>query len=166
MGTKLGGKPGSKPGGKKPFKPYNNAERKSRPGKGGDGGKKQHKLAFSKDGKGPQKRKLPPFKVKREEEEGEKTFYFYFTLLLNFLSSYCFHSQLLLVCLFLLDSQLALNKCHTKNKTRLVSHSNDSNDIHEGLGPFKCCQILNVNCMVIFVISDIIYWLKNVIKSE
>lgn len=72
MGTKLGGKPGSK----KPFKPYNNAEWKSRPGKGGDGGRKQHKLSFSKDGKGPQKRKLPPFKVKREEEEGEITFYF------------------------------------------------------------------------------------------
>lgn len=70
IGTKLGGKPG----GKKPFKPYN-TERKSRPGKGGDGGKKQHTFAFSKAGNGPQKRKLP-FKAKREEDEGEgeKTF--------------------------------------------------------------------------------------------
>ncbi|XP_044029953.1 pumilio homolog 3 [Siniperca chuatsi] len=70
IGAKLGGKPGSKPGGKKPFKPYNNTERKSRPGMGGDGGKKQHKFAFSKSDKGQQKRKLP-FKVKKEEEEGE-----------------------------------------------------------------------------------------------
>ncbi len=73
MGTKLGGKPGSKPGGKKPFKPYNKTERKSRPGKGDDGGKKRHKFAFSKSDKGPQKRKLPPFKAKKEDGEGEKT---------------------------------------------------------------------------------------------
>ncbi|XP_041816220.1 pumilio homolog 3 isoform X2 [Chelmon rostratus] len=70
IGAKLGGKPGSKPGGKKPSKPYNNTERKSRPGKGGDGPKKQQKFAFSKAGKGPQKRKLP-FKMKKEEEQGE-----------------------------------------------------------------------------------------------
>lgn len=69
MGTKFGGKAGGKPGGKKPFKPYNSAERKSRPGKGGDSGKKQHKLAFSKAGKGPQKRKRGD-----EGGEGEKTF--------------------------------------------------------------------------------------------
>uniref|UniRef100_UPI0037E711ED pumilio homolog 3 n=1 Tax=Semicossyphus pulcher TaxID=241346 RepID=UPI0037E711ED len=68
MGTKLGGKPGGKPGGKKPFKPYNKTEKRGRPEKGGDGGKKQ--FAFSKDGKGPQKRKMPPFKA-RNEEEGE-----------------------------------------------------------------------------------------------
>nr|XP_046230507.1 pumilio homolog 3 [Scatophagus argus] len=68
IGTKLGGKPGNKPGGKKPFKPYNNTERKSKPGKGGDGGKKQQKFAFAKTSKGSQKRKLPPFKGKKEEE--------------------------------------------------------------------------------------------------
>ncbi|XP_041666019.1 pumilio homolog 3 isoform X2 [Cheilinus undulatus] len=68
IGTKLGGKPGSKPGGKKPFKPYNNTERKNRPGKDGDGGKKQQKFAFSKGGKGPQKRKMPHFKAKHKEE--------------------------------------------------------------------------------------------------
>ncbi|XP_070780853.1 pumilio homolog 3 [Enoplosus armatus] len=69
IGTKLGGKPGfNKPGGKKPFKPHNNTEKKSWPGKGRDGGKKQQKFAFSKDSKGQQKRKLP-FKAKKEEEE-------------------------------------------------------------------------------------------------
>ncbi|KAI3361929.1 hypothetical protein L3Q82_012280 [Scortum barcoo] len=67
IGTKLGGKPGAKSGGKKPFKPYNNTERKSRPGKGGDGDKKQQKFGFSKPGKGPQKRKMP-FKVKNKED--------------------------------------------------------------------------------------------------
>ncbi|MEQ2281292.1 hypothetical protein AMECASPLE_028771, partial [Ameca splendens] len=52
-GTKFGGKPG----GKKPFKPYKNTEKKTRPGKANDGGRK---LGFSKAGKGPQgKRKLP-----------------------------------------------------------------------------------------------------------
>ncbi|XP_049460620.1 pumilio homolog 3 [Epinephelus fuscoguttatus] len=51
IGTKLGGKPGGKPGGKKPFKPYNNTERKGRLGKG------------------PQKRKMP-FKGKNKEEGG------------------------------------------------------------------------------------------------
>ncbi|XP_034565560.1 pumilio homolog 3 [Notolabrus celidotus] len=65
IGTKLGGKPGGKPGGKKPFKPYN-----SRPGKSGDGGKKQQKFGFSKAGTGPQKRKMAPFKA-RNKEEGE-----------------------------------------------------------------------------------------------
>ncbi|XP_078127699.1 pumilio homolog 3 [Sander vitreus] len=69
IGTKLGGKPGGKPGGKKPFKSYNNAERKGRPEKGGDGGKRGQKFAFSKDGEGPQKRKMP-FKGKNTEEEG------------------------------------------------------------------------------------------------
>ncbi|XP_035995907.1 pumilio homolog 3 [Fundulus heteroclitus] len=50
-----GAKFGGKPGGKKPFKPYKNTEKKSRPGK--DGGRK---LGFSNAGKGPQgKRKLP-----------------------------------------------------------------------------------------------------------
>ncbi|XP_040914583.1 pumilio homolog 3 [Toxotes jaculatrix] len=58
LGTKLGGKPGGKPGGKKSFKPYNNTEKKSRPGKGRDGVKKENKFAFSKDGKGLKKRKL------------------------------------------------------------------------------------------------------------
>lgn len=66
IGTKLGGKSG----GKKPFKPYNSAEKKSRPGKGGDGGKTKHKFAFSKVDKGPQKRK-PSFKAKKDGEEGE-----------------------------------------------------------------------------------------------
>ncbi|XP_029301201.1 pumilio homolog 3 [Cottoperca gobio] len=66
MGTKLGGKPG----GKKPFKPYNNTEKKGKPWKGGEGGKKEHKSAFSKAGTGQQKRKLP-FKAKNEEDEGE-----------------------------------------------------------------------------------------------
>ncbi|XP_038589804.1 pumilio homolog 3 [Micropterus salmoides] len=66
IGTKLGGKPG----GKKPFKPYNSAEKKSRPGKGGDGGKTKHKFAFSKVDKGLQKRK-PSFKAKKDGEEGE-----------------------------------------------------------------------------------------------
>ncbi|MED6265906.1 hypothetical protein CHARACLAT_030233, partial [Characodon lateralis] len=52
-GTKFGGKPG----GKKPFKPYKNTEKKTRPGKANDGGRK---LGFSNAGKGPQgKRKLP-----------------------------------------------------------------------------------------------------------
>lgn len=67
IGSKLGGKPG----GKKPFKPYNSTERKGRLGKGGDSGKNQHKFAFSKAGNGQQKRKLPPFKGKNKEEEGE-----------------------------------------------------------------------------------------------
>ncbi|XP_045922379.1 pumilio homolog 3 [Micropterus dolomieu] len=66
IGTKLGGKPG----GKKPFKPYNSTEKKSRPGKGGDGGKTKHKFAFSKVDKGPQKRKQS-FKAKKDGEEGE-----------------------------------------------------------------------------------------------
>lgn len=63
-GTKFGGKPG----GKKPFKPYNNAERKSRPGKGRDGGKKETKFSFSKAGK----RKLADVKSEDGEGEGEK----------------------------------------------------------------------------------------------
>ncbi|XP_062290797.1 pumilio homolog 3 [Scomber scombrus] len=70
IGTKLGGKPGGKPGGKKPFKPYNNAERKGKPGKSGDGGKREFKSGFSKDGKGLKKRKLPPGKG-RDEEGGD-----------------------------------------------------------------------------------------------
>ncbi|KAK2818851.1 hypothetical protein Q5P01_024412 [Channa striata] len=66
IGTKLGGKPGSKPGGKKPFKPYN--KEKSRPGKGRDGGKKEHKFAFSKGGTVSKKRK---FAAVKHEEDGE-----------------------------------------------------------------------------------------------
>nr|XP_040053052.1 pumilio homolog 3 isoform X1 [Gasterosteus aculeatus aculeatus] len=62
MGTKLGGKPG----GKKPYKPFNNTERKGRP-KGGDGGKREHKFPFSKADGGPQKRKMP-FKAKNKED--------------------------------------------------------------------------------------------------
>ncbi|XP_069562358.1 pumilio homolog 3 [Brachyistius frenatus] len=66
----LGSKFGGKPGGKKPFKPYNKTERKSRPGNVKDGDKKDQKLAFSKAGKGPLgKRKRPA--AKDEEEEGE-----------------------------------------------------------------------------------------------
>ncbi|KAK5851670.1 hypothetical protein PBY51_023207 [Eleginops maclovinus] len=72
MGTKLGGKPGGKPVGKKPFKAYNNAERKGKPWKGGNGGNKDYKPAFSKAGPGAQKRKMPfKGKNKEEEEEGE-----------------------------------------------------------------------------------------------
>ncbi|XP_028274268.1 pumilio homolog 3 [Parambassis ranga] len=71
IGTKLGGKPGSKQGGKKPFKPYNNTEKKSRPWKGKDGGTKEHKFSFSKAGKGsPGKRKLQAVKDDGEEGEG------------------------------------------------------------------------------------------------
>ncbi|KAM9322904.1 pumilio homolog 3 [Pholidichthys leucotaenia] len=57
IGTKLGGKPS----GKKPFKPYN-AERKRK-----DGGMKEKKFAFSKDGTG--KRKLPVGKDGGQEGE-------------------------------------------------------------------------------------------------
>ncbi|KAM7369352.1 hypothetical protein PAMP_013626 [Pampus punctatissimus] len=65
IGTKLGGKPG----GKKPFKPYNNTDRKGKPGKSGDGGKK---FGFSKDGNGPKKRKIPHSKAKDEEGGGPR----------------------------------------------------------------------------------------------
>ncbi|KAL3041327.1 hypothetical protein OYC64_019517 [Pagothenia borchgrevinki] len=61
MGTKLGGKPP----GKKPFKAYDNTGGK--PWKGGNGGNKDYKPAFSKAGPGQQKRKMP-FKAKNEEE--------------------------------------------------------------------------------------------------
>lgn len=71
MGTKLGGKSGHKPGGKKPFKPYNSTEKKNRPGKAADGVKKQNKLNFSQTNKGSQKRKMPHFKGKKREEDGE-----------------------------------------------------------------------------------------------
>lgn len=72
IGTKFGGKPGGKPGSKKPFKPYNNTEKKSRPGKGRDGGKKEQKFAFSKAGMGQKKRKLSSAND-GEEGGGEKT---------------------------------------------------------------------------------------------
>ncbi|KAK9532790.1 hypothetical protein VZT92_010158 [Zoarces viviparus] len=66
MGTKLGGKPG----GKKPYKAFDNTERKGRP-KGGDGDKREHKFPFSKADRGPQKRTMP-FKARiKEEDEGE-----------------------------------------------------------------------------------------------
>ncbi|XP_041825764.1 pumilio homolog 3 [Melanotaenia boesemani] len=78
-GTKFGGKQSSKPGGKRPFKSHNNTEKKSKPGKARDGGKKEHKPAFQKAGKRPQgKRKHPgdegPMakKVKKGEFKGEK----------------------------------------------------------------------------------------------
>lgn len=74
IGTKLGGKPGSKQGGKKPFKPYNNTEKKSRPWKGKDSGTKEQKFSFSKAGKmSPGKRKLQAVKDNEEEGEGEET---------------------------------------------------------------------------------------------
>lgn len=107
IGTKFGGKPGHKPGGKKPFKPYNSTEKKNRPGKGGDAGKKQNKFVVSKAGNVQQKRKLP-FKGKKEggeggEGEGEKTcarlqcslswFSLHVSSLLNILASQCFHSR-------------------------------------------------------------------------
>ncbi|XP_008297177.1 pumilio homolog 3 [Stegastes partitus] len=63
IGTKLGGKPG----GKKPFKPYNNSEKKSRPGKGANGGKKDQKFGFSKGGKGA----LGKRKMSTVKDEGE-----------------------------------------------------------------------------------------------
>lgn len=138
MATKFsGGKAGTKPCGKKP---YTNAERKSRPWKAGDSGKKQNKLPFSKVGKGPQKRK-------RGEEggEGERTFdrsqcsvdsLFPSKCCVTFLTSWCFHSLSLLVSLLLLDSQQA--KCHTTKitiPTWLVSHSNDERSV-----TLKCQQ--------------------------
>ena len=111
IGTKLGGKPG----GKKPFKPYNkNTDKKSKPGKGGDGGKKQHKFGFSKAGKGPQKRKLPPFKAKKEEEEGEgeKTpARLECSLHISLLTFFSLLLKFLLLSLSLLDSLLEFNKC-------------------------------------------------------
>ncbi|KAM9840997.1 pumilio homolog 3 isoform 2-T2 [Aulostomus maculatus] len=58
FGTSRGGKPGGKPGGKKPFKRFN-ADRKVRPGKSSDGGKRDQKLGFSKAGTGLKKRKVP-----------------------------------------------------------------------------------------------------------
>uniref|UniRef100_A0A1A7X7A6 Pumilio homolog 3 n=1 Tax=Iconisemion striatum TaxID=60296 RepID=A0A1A7X7A6_9TELE len=64
LGTKLGGKPG----GKKPFKPFKNTEKKSRPGNARDGGKKEHKSGFSKgkqrkrsmseEGEGPEPKRM------------------------------------------------------------------------------------------------------------
>ncbi|XP_023145225.1 pumilio homolog 3 [Amphiprion ocellaris] len=68
IGTKLGGKPGNKPGGKKPFKPYNNSEKKSRPGKGGNAGKREQKFGFSKGGKGA----LGKRKMSTDKDEGEE----------------------------------------------------------------------------------------------
>ncbi|KAM4527913.1 pumilio homolog 3 [Odontesthes bonariensis] len=70
IGTKFGGKPGGKPGGKRPFKPFN-AEKKSWPGKARDGGKKDQKSAFFKDGKGPQgKRKFPANRDEKRDGGG------------------------------------------------------------------------------------------------
>ncbi|XP_068609109.1 pumilio homolog 3 isoform X2 [Brachionichthys hirsutus] len=63
LGTKLGGKPG----GKKPYKPYNNTEKKKGTARRVDGGKGLNKPAFSKAETGPQKRKLS-FKAKKGEE--------------------------------------------------------------------------------------------------
>ncbi|XP_022058739.2 pumilio homolog 3 [Acanthochromis polyacanthus] len=68
IGTKLGGKPGNKPGGKKPFKPYNNSEKKNRPGKGGNGGKREQKFGFSKGGKGA----LGKRRMSTDKDEGEE----------------------------------------------------------------------------------------------
>uniref|UniRef100_A0A3P8TS50 Pumilio RNA-binding family member 3 n=1 Tax=Amphiprion percula TaxID=161767 RepID=A0A3P8TS50_AMPPE len=92
IGTKLGGKPGNKPGGKKPFKPYNNSEKKSRPGKGGNAGKREQKFGFSKGGKGALgKRKMST--DKDEGEEGEKTsLSFSCVFSLRFCSILCFFS--------------------------------------------------------------------------
>jgi len=70
MGTKLG----SKPGGKKPYKPLNNAEKKSR-SMGGAGSKEEHKFPSSKAGMGPQKRTMQ-FKAKNEESEGKNNIFF------------------------------------------------------------------------------------------
>lgn len=69
--TKFGGKPGSKPGGKKPYKPFNNAEKKNKPWKTGDHFNKQNRVIDSTADGGSQKRKKPPIKSKRgEEDEG------------------------------------------------------------------------------------------------
>lgn len=144
IGTKFGGKPGHKPGGKKPFKPYNSTEKKNRPGKGGDAGKKQNKFVVSKAGNVQQKRKLP-FKGKKEggEGEGEKTcatlqcslswFSLHVSSLLNILASQCFHSRRLQ----LLDSQLfttsdTWHKPPSNSATRLVIQvAKNSTDIQK-----------------------------------
>lgn len=65
--TKFGGKPGSKPGGKKPYQPFNNAEKKNKPWKAGDNFTKQKRFIASTADGGSQKRKKPP----KRGEEGE-----------------------------------------------------------------------------------------------
>ncbi|RVE65432.1 hypothetical protein OJAV_G00116450 [Oryzias javanicus] len=64
IGSKLGGKPG----GKKPFKPFKNAEKQNR---AKDRGNKQHKPAFSRGG-GPQqgKRKRSALQNRKERDQG------------------------------------------------------------------------------------------------
>lgn len=65
--AKFGGKPGSKPGGRKPYKPFNNAEKKNKPWKAGDHFNKQNRFTASTADAGSQKRKKPP----KKGEEGE-----------------------------------------------------------------------------------------------
>lgn len=61
--TKFGGKPG----GKKPYKPFNNAEKKKKPWKTGDHFNKQNRFMASVADGGSLKRKKPP----KKGEEGE-----------------------------------------------------------------------------------------------
>ncbi|KAM4635244.1 pumilio homolog 3 isoform 2-T2 [Polymixia lowei] len=68
IGTKFGGKPA----GKKPFKPYNNAQKKGTFGKTEDGGKNNPKFGFSKDRPGFNKRKLPHGEEEEEAVSGYK----------------------------------------------------------------------------------------------
>ena len=87
IGTKFGGRPGSKAGGKRPFKPYNNTEKKGRPGKARDFNKKEYKSGYSKAGQGLQgKRKLPAAKNEEDDAEGEKILDWDFFILNKFLT--------------------------------------------------------------------------------
>lgn len=65
--ARFGGRPGSKAGGKKPYKPFSNAEKKSKPRKTGDHFNKQSRVIASTADGGSQKRKRPPLKSKRGE---------------------------------------------------------------------------------------------------
>lgn len=65
--TKFGGKAGSKPGGKKPYKSFNNAEKKYKTWKMGDHFKKQDRFIACSSDRGSQKRKKPP----KKGEEGK-----------------------------------------------------------------------------------------------
>lgn len=104
LGTKPGGRPGSRPSGKKHFQPH--TDKKKRPWKDGDGGKKQNKFSISKASKGSQKRKLPPLKTTKEGEEGEKTSESFALFL------FPFHVKPFdkVTCVSLLNSKLTVNR--------------------------------------------------------
>uniref|UniRef100_H3CY95 Pumilio homolog 3 n=1 Tax=Tetraodon nigroviridis TaxID=99883 RepID=H3CY95_TETNG len=70
--SKFGGKPGSKPGGKKPYKPFNNAEKKSKAWKTGEPFNKQKRLIGSAADGGSQKRKRPPKSGEQRKKELKK----------------------------------------------------------------------------------------------